>query len=141
MADFSKHRKYQTLGLIKLHNLSKGQLTDIQGMKKLWLRLPGRQTYNFWNSNFLILTTFKWLLSKILRKNFQVLNRPFSHVSKRRIFKNLNLRKKADRNFRGNFLKNHFRHLKLYSNSPSWLTRSRCHMGTFWKTKDWSSHF
>ena len=141
MANFSKHRKYQTLGLIKLHNLSKGQLTDIQGMKKLWLRLLGRQTYNFWNSNFLILPTFKWLLSKILRKNFQVLNRPFSHVSKRRIFKNLNLRKKADRNFRGNFLKNHFRHLKLYSNSPSWLTRSRCHMGTFWKTKDWSSHF
>ena len=141
MANFSKHRKYQTLGLIKLHNLSKGQLTDIQGMKKLWLRLPGRQTYNFWNSNFLILPIFKWLLSKILRNNFQVLNRHFSHVSKRRIFKNLNVRKKADRNFCGNFLQNHFKHLKLYSNSPSWLTRSRCHMGTFWKTKDWSSHF
>ena len=50
-------------------------------------------------------------------------------------------KKKADGNFRGNFLKNHFRHLKLYSNPPSWLARSRCHMGTFWKTKDWSSHF
>ena len=63
------------------------------------------------------------------------------HVTKSRIFKNLNLRKKADRNFRGTFLKNRFRHLKLYSNPPSWLARSRCHMGTFWKTKDWSSHF
>ena len=65
----------------------------------------------------------------------------FSHVSKSRIFKNLDLRKTADRNFRGTFLKNRFRHLKLYSNPPSWLARSRCHMGTFWKTKDWSSHF
>ena len=68
-------------------------------------------------------------------------NRHFNHVTKSRIFKNLNLRKKADRNFRGTFLKNRFRHLKLYSNPPSWLARSRCHMGTFWKTKDWSSHF
>ena len=31
--------------------------------------------------------------------------------------------------------------LKLYSNPPSWLARSHCHMSTFWKTKDWSSHF
>ena len=52
-----------------------------------------------------------------------------------------NRQQKADRNFCGNFLKNHFRYLKLYSNRPSWLARSRCHMGTFWKTKDWSSHF
>ena len=43
----------------------------------------------------------------------------FSHVTKSRIFKNLNLRKKADRNFRGIFLKERFRHLKLYSNPPS----------------------
>ena len=67
--------------------------------------------------------------------------RHFNHVTKSRIFKNLNLRKKTDRNFRGTFLKNRFRHLKLYSNPPSWLARSRCHMGTFWKTNDWSSHF
>ena len=67
--------------------------------------------------------------------------RHFSHVTKSRIFKNLNLRKKADRNFRGTFLKNRFRHLKLYSNPPSWLARSRWHIGTFWKIKDWSSHF
>ena len=60
---------------------------------------------------------------------------------KARIFKNLNLRRKADRNFRGTFLKNRFRHLKLYSNPPSWLARSRCDMGTYWNTKDWSSHF
>ena len=67
--------------------------------------------------------------------------RRFSHVTKSHIFKNINLRKKVDRNFCGNFLKNNFKHLKLYSNPPSWLARSRCHMGTFWKTKDWSSHF
>ena len=45
--------------------------------------------------------------------------RHFSHVTKSSIFKNLDLRKKADRNFRGNFLKNRFMHLKLYSNLPS----------------------
>ena len=39
-------------------------------------------------------------------------------VTKSRIFKILNLTKKSDRNFRGTFLKNHFRHLKLYSNPP-----------------------
>ena len=42
---------------------------------------------------------------------------------------------------RGNWLKNHFRHLKLYSNPPSWLSRNGCHLGTFRKTKDWSSYF
>ena len=42
--------------------------------------------------------------------------RHFSHVTKSRIFKNLNLTKKADRIFRGIFLKNRFRHLKLYLN-------------------------
>ena len=34
MASFSKLRKYQTFGLIELHNLSKGQLTD--RIFKLW---------------------------------------------------------------------------------------------------------
>ena len=71
----------------------------------------------------------------------QRLRRHFSHVTKSRIFKSLDLRKQADRNFRGKFRKNHFRHLKLYSNPSSWLVRSRCHMGTFWTTKDWSLHF
>ena len=65
----------------------------------------------------------------------------FSHVTKGRIFKNLNLRRKTDRNFPGYFQKNHFRHLKFNSNSPSWLARNCCHMSAFWKTKDWSSHF
>ena len=71
----------------------------------------------------------------------RLITRYFSHVTKSRIFKNLNLRRKADHNFCGSFLKNHFRHLKIYSNPPSRLARSRCHMGTFWKAKDWSSHF
>ena len=51
------------------------------------------------------------------------------------------LRRKAGHNFRGNLLENYFRHLKLYSNPPSWLARSRCDMSTFWKTKGWSLHF
>ena len=74
-------------------------------------------------------------------RNFLLGIRHFSQVTKSRIFKNLNLRKKADRNFRDTFMKNHFRHLKLYSNPPSWLAGGRCHMGTFWKIIDWSSHF
>ena len=41
--------------------------------------------------------------------------RHFSHLIKSRIFKNLNLKRKADRNFRGNLPENHSRHLKLYS--------------------------
>ena len=41
-------------------------------MKKLCLRLPGRRTYIFWNSDILIFPTFKQLLSKFLRKNLQV---------------------------------------------------------------------
>ena len=65
-----------------------------------------------------------------------------SHETKSRIFKNLNLRKQADHNFGDNFRKkNHFKHLKMYSNTPSWLARSLCHMGTFWKTKDCTLHF
>ena len=67
--------------------------------------------------------------------------RHFSRVTKSRIFKNLNLRRKADRNFCDNLLKGHFRHLKFYSNLPSWLVRSCGHMSAFWKTKSWSSHF
>ena len=70
-----------------------------------------------------------------------VLIRHFSHMVKSRIFKNLNLKRKAVRNFRGNLLKSHFRHLNSYSNLRSWLTRGRWHMSNFSKTKGWSSHF
>ena len=69
------------------------------------------------------------------------INTHFSHVTKSRIFKNLNLREKADRSFQCTFLKNRFRHLKLHSNPPSWFARGCCHLGTFWKTKDRSLHF
>ena len=41
-------------------------------MRKLCLWIPDRQTYNFWNSDFLIFPTFKQLLSRILWENFQV---------------------------------------------------------------------
>ena len=84
--------------------------------------------YDFQSFCFVEIVIFGW-------------GRHFSHVTKSRIFRNLNLRKKPGRNLRGTFLENRFRHLKLYSNSPSWLARSRCHMDTFWKTKDWSSYF
>ena len=73
------------------------------------------------NSSFHVGTSFTWpkaIFSKILV-----------------------LDKKADRNIRGNWLKNHFRHLKLYSHPPSWLSRNGCHMRTFWKTKDLSLPF
>ena len=43
-------------------------------------------------------------------------NRYFSHMTKSRIFKSLNLRRKADRSLCHNLLEKHFRHLKLYSN-------------------------
>ena len=62
-------------------------------------------------------------------------------MAKTRAFKNLNLRRKTNRSFCRNFLENHFRHLKLYSNPSSWLVRSHCHMGTFCKTKGYSSYF
>ena len=68
-------------------------------------------------------------------------NRHFSHMTKTCIFKTLSLRKRADCNFRENFLKNRFRHLKLYWNPQSKLVRSHCYMVTFWKTKHWSLHF
>ena len=95
---------------------------------------------NFYNY-FSRLSGFLIYLAKYFWSLFNSPNRHFSHVTKSRIFKNLNTRKKVNCNFRGNFLKNHFRHLKLYSNPPSWLARSRCHMSTIWKKKDWSSHF
>ena len=69
MTNFSKLRKYQTSGLIELHNLSKVQLAD--RLLKLWKSC----VYDYWSaehSDFLIFPTFKQLLSKILLKNFQV---------------------------------------------------------------------
>ena len=50
--------------------------------------------------------------SLFLRLELIFKNRHFSNVTEN-IFKNLNLRKKVDRKFRGNSLKNHFRHLKF----------------------------
>ena len=62
-----------------------------------------------------------YLRLRILRES-QAKARHFSHVTKSRIFKNLNLRKKADRNFRRSLLKNRFRHLN-YIQMPlaDWL--------------------
>ena len=90
-----------------------------------------------WSSSKLTSLSLMFLLFSS-SKNFCI--KHFSYVTKSRIFKILNLRKKANRNFRSTFLKNRLKHLKLYSNPLRWLARSR-HMDTFWKTKDWSSHF
>ena len=57
-----------------------------------------------------------------------------SHVAKSCIFKNPNLRRKHDRNFRGKLLENHFRHQELYSKPQGWLARSRYHLGNLRKT-------
>ena len=62
-----------------------------------------------------------------INKNNIFYSSHFSHVTKSRILQSLNLRIKADCNFRGNFWKNHFRHLKLHSNPPSGLAISHCH--------------
>ena len=43
MANFSKFRKYQTFGLIELHNVSKGQLAD--RIFKLWKRFVEHTTF------------------------------------------------------------------------------------------------
>ena len=66
-----------------------------------------------------------------VKHKFHLDSRWFIHVTKGRILKNLNLRKKANRNFRCPFLKNRFKHLKLYSNPASWLARGRYYMDTF----------
>ena len=61
MANFSKFHKYQTFGLIELHNVSKGQLAD--RIFKLWksciydYRVVERATFEimnfqFWFANF-----------------------------------------------------------------------------------------
>ena len=56
-----------------------------------------------------------WKRPKVKKKH---INRHFSHMTKSRIFKNLSLKRKVDRNFCGILLENHFRYLKLYSISP-----------------------
>ena len=85
-------------------------------------------TRSFWNkiSNAVIIIYQRTsdhlskMLSFYLKKGFLSIYwfriiRHFSHLTKSRIFKNLNSRKKADRNFHRTFLKNRFRHLELYS--------------------------
>ena len=101
---------------------------------------------NGWNWSlffFVFLMPKLWHLLTPMIKSAQAvhLSKYFSYRTKSRIFRDLNLRKKTDLNFRCSFPKNHFRHLKLYSNLPSWLARKRCHIGNFWKKKDWSSQF
>ena len=123
-----------------METISKFSLITLTGVSLSW------QT--FFKIQFLRLILNCFLSSKTKRKgHILVLHLVFyfedvsNILTKSRIFKNLDLRKEADRTFHSNLLKNHCRHVKLYSNLPSWLARSRCHMGTFWKTKDWISHF
>ena len=67
----------------------------------------------FWLLQFICWKVITLLELSYLELSFYCI-RHYSHVTKNRIFKNLNLRKKADRNLCGNFLNNHFRQLKLY---------------------------
>ena len=91
----------------------------------------------YWISSLTIIReAFPYPLIK--RRNYlepMAVTRYFSHVAKGCIFKTLNITKKAARNFRGTFLKNRFRQLKLYSNPPSWLARTGFYMGTFWNKR------
>ena len=64
------------------------------------------------------------------KTNFKFYYTHLSHVTKSRVFKILNLRRKDDCNLRGNSVRNQLRHLKLYSYPPRLLARRR-HMGTF----------
>ena len=50
---------------------------------------------------------------------FANMNTNFNHVTKIRIFKNVNTRKKTDHSFYSKLLEKHFRQFKLYSNSQS----------------------
>ena len=91
----------------------------------------------YWISSLTIIReAFPYPLIK--KRNYlelMAVTRYFSHAAKGRIFKNLNLRKKVDCKFRGTFLKNRFRQLKLYSNPPSWLARTGFYMSTFWNKR------
>ena len=97
---------------------------------------------NLLSGNLNILTLNKAFIS--VRSGFisaKTIIRHFSHVNKSGIFKNLKIRRKANRNFRCILLESHFKHPKLYWNISSWFARSCCHMDTFWKKKDQSSHY
>ena len=58
-------------------------------MRKLCLRLPGRRTKIFRNSDVLIFPTFRRLLSKLLRKNLQVSKQTFKVLIKFYHFTNI----------------------------------------------------
>ena len=76
-----------------------------------------------------------WKTTLHLSYRTENLNRHFSQVTKSRFFKNLNLRRKADRNFRGNLQENLFRHLKLYSNPSKLIDQKWLSYGHLWKDK------
>ena len=74
---------------------------------------------DFFSMILMAICDARYIFSLLDIGSFGSNNRHFSHVTKSLIFKNLNLRNKADRNVRGNLLKNDSRHLKLYINLPS----------------------
>ena len=114
-----------------------------QNIKTVCLRwnLKPRLIRICWIWWWCLLFLFWTFMSKYVRKNPNCLSRHFCLVTKSRIFKNLNLRRRSNCNVPGKLLQNHFRHLQLWSNPESWLARSCCHLGNFRKTNGWSSHF
>ena len=62
---------YQTFGFIELHNLSKGQLSDMKSYEKPLFTITGRssiQLLQFWRFNF---SNFQTTFVKNFMKNFQ----------------------------------------------------------------------
>ena len=109
----------------------------------LVLNMTGFWTYQ-WCSGVVVITNAQLHLTK-LKLRFSAGSNPARVVSeirngedlwqRSRLEIRLNIFRRStiptDHNFRGNLLKNHFRHLKLYSIPPSWLARGRSHMSNF----------
>ena len=73
--------------------------------------------------------------SDVLRGFLFKQSRHFSHVTKSRIFKNLNLRKNADLNFRGTFREKSFQTPKLILKSPKLIGPESLSYGQLLKDK------
>ena len=72
MAIIFKHHKYQTFGLMKMHNMCKTWI--MQFVKTFGFRLTGRWKCYFLIFAFSLYPNFKCLLSKILQWIFSVLS-------------------------------------------------------------------
>ena len=73
MANVFKLHKYQTFGLLKMHNMSKIWFANNKSVcEKVWLKINGLSKMLFFNFCLFIFPNFKWLLSKSLWKNHSI---------------------------------------------------------------------